>query len=289
MTRGAGRFAPSPTGPLHLGSLLAATASYLDARIHGVAWLIRFDDLDAPRNQPGAEGLILRALEAHGLRWDASIIRQSENVDAYEAALTELADRGLLFYCNCSRRSVAQKPVYPGTCRHRKLVTADCAARILVDDTVAEFNDMVRGFQQEALARTSGDFIVRRRDGIIAYQLATAVDDGAPEIGRVIRGNDLLGTTGRQTFLMSKLGLQPPLYGHIPVLVNAAGQKLSKQSHAEPLGAEDPEANLRRVLSYLGLPEDEESTGCGCEAVLERATDSWSLAGLPDAEAIEIP
>jgi len=161
--------------------------------------------------------------------------------------------------------------------------------RILVDDAVAEFNDMVRGDQQEALARTSGDFIVRRRDGIIAYQLATAVDDGSPEIGRVIRGNDLLGTTGRQTFLMSKLGLQPPLYGHIPVLVNAAGQKLSKQSHAEPLRADDPEANLRRVLSFLGLPEDKKSTGCGCETLLERATESWSLARLPDTETIEIP
>ena len=288
MTRGAGRFAPSPTGPLHLGSLLAATASYLDARIHDLAWLIRFDDLDAPRSQPGAEDLILRALEAHGLRWDASIIRQSENVDAYQAALAELAAMGLLFYCNCSRRSVAQKPVYPGTCRHRTSVTTNCAVRILVDDAVTEFDDLVRGFQREALARTSGDFIVQRRDGIIAYQLATAVDDGSPEIDRVIRGNDLLGTTGRQTFLMSKLGLQPPVYGHIPVLVNAAGQKLSKQAHAKPLGNDDPEANLRRVLSYLGLPEDEESTGCGCEALLEQATESWSLARLPDTEAIEI-
>jgi glutamyl-Q tRNA(Asp) synthetase len=288
MTRGAGRFAPSPTGPLHLGSLQAATASYLDARSHGLAWLVRFDDLDTPRNQPGAEDVILRALESHGLFWDASITRQSENVAAYEAALAELAALGLLFYCNCSRRSVAKQPAYPGTCRHRQVATAHCAVRVLVDDAVVAFTDIVKGFQQETLALTSGDFIVRRRDGIIAYQLATAVDDGSPDIGRAIRGNDLLGNTGRQIFLMSKLGLQPPRYGHIPVLVNAAGQKLSKQSHAEPLRTDQPEANLRRVLSCLGLPEDEDSTGCSPRELLERASESWSLARLPDTDTIEI-
>ena len=288
MTCGAGRFAPSPTGPLHLGSLQAATASYLDARSHGIAWLIRFDDLDTPRNQLGAEDLIMRALESHGLFWDASITRQSENGEAYEAALAELEALGLLFYCNCSRRSVAQLPVYPGTCRHRQVVTADCAVRVLVDDAAVTFNDMVKGFQQETLALTSGDFIVRRRDGIIGYQLATAVDDGSPEIGRVIRGNDLLGNTGRQIFLMSKLGLQPPRYGHIPVLVNAAGQKLSKQSHAEPLRTDNPEANLRRVLTFLGLPEIEDAARCSCRQLLERATELWSLARLPNTEAIEI-
>jgi glutamyl-Q tRNA(Asp) synthetase len=273
---------------LHLGSLLAATASYLDARASGLAWRLRFDDLDEERNQPGAEASILRALESHGLHWDGAVARQSTRVAEYESALAALADEGLLFYCSCSRKDLAGLPVYPGTCRRYRHPRPETAVRIRVGEAVVEFNDLVQGPQREALARSSGDFIVRRRDGLIAYQLATAVDDGDPAITRVVRGRDLLENTGRQIFLIQRLGLQVPRYGHVPLIVNGAGQKLSKQTGARPLDLERPVANLITVLRALGVADlDDEEAAEGpnaqisCAALLAEAERRWSLAGIP--------
>jgi len=288
MARGAGRFAPSPTGPLHLGSLLAATASFLDARSQGVPWRLRIDDLDTPRNQPGAEDAILRALEAHGLFWDGPVTRQSESLETYQAALAKLASQQLLFYCDCSRRRLARETAYPGTCRRYREPRSDCAIRVRVNESTVAFDDLVRGHTEENLASTVGDFVVRRRDGIIAYQLATAVDDGSPAIGRVIRGNDLLANTGRQIFLMEKLGLDRPVYGHVPVLVNSKGQKLSKQTHAAPLALRAAPGNLRRVLGCLGFPAAELPAEERCEDLMAWATKAWSLTFLPRRQAIEI-
>jgi glutamyl-Q tRNA(Asp) synthetase len=288
---GAGRFAPSPTGPLHLGSLLAATASYLDARANGLAWRVRIDDLDRARNQVGAERDILAALERHGLQWDGVIERQSGRVPRYQAALDRLEAQGLLFYCSCSRKDLAGQPIYPGTCRSQRRPRPGTAIRIRVDDAEIEFDDLVRGPQRDNLARSTGDFVIRRRDGQIAYQLATAVDDGDAAISRVVRGRDLLENTARQIFLMQRLGLQVPQYGHIPLIVNAGGQKLSKQNGAQALDIERPQDNLIRILRALGLQAagsqraaDPGAAAHGqamCEALLAEAWPGWTVRRVP--------
>jgi len=253
MSTAAGRFAPSPTGPLHSGSLLAATASYLDARHRGDRWFLRIDDLDVPRNVPGAEDAILRSLDAHGLHWDGAVIRQSEQLERYQAALARLTESGHTFNCTCARKRLKGLGPYPGFCRDAAHPAIDAAVRVRVLDAQIAFADEVVGPVVELLGKTVGDFIIRRRDGLIAYQLATAVDDGDPEITRVIRGRDLLDNTARQIYLMQLLALSPPTYAHVPMILNARGQKLSKQTHAPALDDLKPAANLREILPMLGL------------------------------------
>ena len=253
MSTAAGRFAPSPTGPLHLGSLLAATASYLDARQRGERWLVRIDDLDLPRNVPGAEEAILHSLEAHCLHWDGPVIHQSARLESYEAALGRLTAAGHTFNCICARKRLKGLPRYPGTCRDAEHPPANAAVRVRVSEVPVSFEDGVLGTVREVLAESVGDFIVRRRDGLIAYQLATAVDDGAPEITRVVRGSDLLDNTARQIYLMQLLRLSPPSYAHVPMVLNKAGQKLSKQTHAAALDDRKPLANLLEIMPMLGL------------------------------------
>lgn len=277
----AGRFAPSPTGPLHHGSLLAATASFLDARGHNLQWWLRIDDLDTPRIAAGAETAIQKTLEAHALCWDGPLIRQSEHVDRYEAALASLSDRNLLFYCTCTRQMLTDEPVYPGTCRWRTRPTAEAAVRVLVDDRTIRFRDLIHGDQAECLARTCGDFVVRRRDGQIAYQLATAVDDGNEAISRVIRGGDLLDNTARQLHLMRALGLNAPDYAHLPVLVDDKGQKLSKQTHAPAVDDHRPTANLLAVFDVLGLMPPREASDWSPEALLQWAVPRFDLKRIP--------
>lgn len=274
---GAGRFAPSPTGPLHLGSLLAATASYLDARRMGIGWQVRLDDLDLPRNEPGAEAAILRALECHGLRWDGPVVRQSEHLDRYAAALDSLRDQQRLFYCRCSRRELRGLQRYPGTCRQHLDPRPDSAVRLRVESAPIEFVDAVLGPQRADLATAPGDFVVRRRDGIIAYQLACAVDDGAPGITRVVRGRDLLHATAPQILLMGCLGLAVPQYGHTPLLVGREGRKLSKQNHAPPLDLTRPADNLAQVLTVLGHRPTEIGD---CAAMLDQAARRFDLGRL---------
>ena len=284
--RGAGRFAPSPTGDLHLGSLLAATAAFVDARARGDAWYVRIDDLDAARNRPGAESLILRALEAHGLLWDGRVQRQSEHKPAYEAALAQLSALERVFYCRCSRRTLKSAAIYPGTCRQHRSAAADCSWRVQVDASSITFDDLIQGPQQVDLASSLGDFVVRRRDGIIAYTLATAVDDGAAEITRVIRGRDLLPSTAAQLFLMDLLGLARPEYGHLPLVVNQRRQKLSKQTHARPLDLDRPESNLRTILHILGSPAARAEGGT-CADLLDVARATWSITDIPRQDAPE--
>ena len=278
MTTAAGRFAPSPTGPLHLGSLLAATASYLDAKHRGDRWLVRIDDLDAPRNVPGADSAILNSLEAHSLRWDGPVIRQSDRIGRYEAALETLSELGHTFNCTCTRKRLKGIGPYPGTCRDAEHQARDAAVRVRVNETPITYTDEVLGALAEVLSETVGDFIVRRRDGLIAYQLATAVDDGAAEITRVVRGRDLLDNTARQIYLMQLLDLSQPAYAHVPMVVHADGQKLSKQTHAAPLDDSKAAANLRQILPMLGLtpPAD---LGTSPELV-DWAVAEFSLAAL---------
>lgn len=283
MTADAGRFAPSPTGPLHFGSLLAATASFLDARQHGSDWLLRIDDLDTQRNVPGAETAILSSLEAHGLHWDGPVIRQSDRIALYENALDRLGRDGHTYYCTCSRRQLKGLPRYPGTCRKASHSRADAALRVRTTETPIDFEDLVAGPIREVLSDTVGDFVIRRRDGIIAYQLATAVDDGSGEIGRVIRGRDLLDNTARQIYLIQLLGGHTPRYGHVPILVNEADQKLSKQTFAAPLDDRMATDNLVRILPLLGLSVPADLQGAAPGQLLPWAVEHFSLERLQGA------
>lgn len=282
----AGRFAPSPTGPLHIGSLYTALASYLDARALGLRWRVRLDDLDVARNDPEAPSRILHTLEAHGLHWDGDMQRQSERIDRYMHALDELDKAGETFFCTCSRKDLAEAPVYPGRCRNCRTPVADAAIRVLARQAAVTYTDLIQGRQRVSLNRNVGDFVVRRRDGLIAYQLATAVDDGAPEIVRVLRGSDLLPSTPRQMHLMQLLGLQVPVYAHAPVLLNSAGQKWSKQTGAPPVNDDKPTANIRDCLALMGMEPPE----LELEALLEWAQSHWDIRRLrPDRTRTDAP
>lgn len=286
MIQPAGRFAPSPTGPLHSGSLLAAVASFLDARSRGQRWLVRIDDLDAPRNVPGSDTAILNSLEAHGLHWDGPVIRQSQHLSRFESAIDTLAARGQIFYCTCSRSQLRGKTRYPGTCREHRAPRGNAAIRVRVDTTPVRFDDLIEGPQSEVLAETCGDFVIRRRDGYIAYQLATAVDDGDEAITRVVRGGDLLGNTARQIFLMQRLGLSAPAYAHLPTLVGSDGAKLSKQTRAPALDDTRPNANLLAVLPHLGLKPPADAGDALPAELLAWAMPEFSLTRIRGGEVV---
>ena len=228
-----GRFAPSPTGPLHFGSLVAALASYLDARSSGGQWLVRMEDLDLPRCVPGADGVILRALEAFGFEWDGPVVYQSSRTGAYRAEFERLRRDGVVYPCSCSRRETGGGD-YPGTCR----------------DGV---RDPGRPLAWRVRAAEQGDFVVLRSDGYFAYQLAVVVDDAAQGITDVVRGADLLDSTPRQNWLQSALGYPLPRYRHVRVATNAAGEKLSKQTNAPAIDAARAPELLGNALEFLGL------------------------------------
>jgi len=255
-----GRFAPSPTGPLHFGSLVAAVGSYLEAKSRGGAWLVRMEDLDPPREQPGAADAILRTLEACGITWDGEIMYQSQRSAAYRAALAHLEAQGLVYVCGCSRREIADSGlspdgalIYPGTCRTGLAPgKTPRATRIHVGDTVIEFEDAVQGKVRQDLAAEVGDFVLLRADGRYAYQLAVVVDDAEQGITDVVRGADLLDSTPRQIYLQRLLGLRIPCYLHLPAAVNAAGEKLSKQTRAAPVDKRDPVPALAQAMEFLG-------------------------------------
>ncbi|MFY0666112.1 MAG: tRNA glutamyl-Q(34) synthetase GluQRS [Natronospirillum sp.] len=253
-----GRFAPSPSGPLHFGSLVAALGSYLDARAQGGLWYVRIEDIDPPREQPGAADNILHTLDALGLHWDGEVMWQSQRSEAYEAALDALRDE--LFYCTCTRADLRPfAGVYPGTCRsHTQAPTsssgnAPAAIRLRTPDTALSFYDRRLGKQTLAPADTGGDPILRRKDGLWAYQLAVVVDDGAQGITDVVRGNDLLTTTAGQVYLQTRLHLPTPRYLHLPVVVDDTGRKLSKQNHAPAIDVTQQRPLLRAALQALGL------------------------------------
>lgn len=280
-----GRFAPTPSGPLHLGSLVTALGSWLSARAGGGRWHLRIDDLDRPRVQRGAESLILRQLEAHGLHWDGAIRRQSEHLDAYLAALARLRDDGLLYACTCTRATLAQgadvdgdERVYAGTCRESGHPWPGAALRLRVPALTLAFDDAGRGHMQRDLRRDVGDFIVRRRDGQIAYQLACAVDEAAQGITDVVRGADLIGSTFRQLCVMRMLGLASPRYRHLPLLVDPLGRKLSKQNAATALDTARAADNLRSALEILGQPCP---AGAGIREILDAALQQWIPERIP--------
>lgn len=257
-----GRFAPTPSGPLHLGSLATALASFLAARQAGGRWLLRIDDIDGPRCKPEHVTTILRQLDAHGLHWDEAERYQSQHLPAYEAAFQHLRQDGHCYRCSCTRARLAETsatgidgPVYPGTCRSLSIVDSpgiSVAWRVRVGAGEIALEDPLHGVIRRDLARDVGDFVIRRSDGRIGYQLACVVDEREQGITEVVRGADLIGSSLRQQLLMQHFGHAVPRYLHVPVLIDAFGQKLSKQNHAAPIHAEAAAQNLIRGLTLLG-------------------------------------
>lgn len=284
-----GRFAPSPTGPLHFGSLVAAVASWVDARAAGGRWLVRMEDVDRPRCSQAAATTILRQLDAYGLAWDGDVLVQSQRDDAYAAALDALKAQGAAYPCACTRSQLAparRNPegeiVYPGTCRNGLPPGAVARAwRVRVPDVSTYFEDRIHGRLEQNLAHAVGDFIVRRADGLIAYQLAVVVDDAFQGITHVVRGADLLWNTPRQVYLQRLLGLPTPTYAHVPLVTNAAGQKLSKQTLAPALPEAGRSAVLVDALAALGLPPPADLAGAGPGELLAWASAHWHIENVP--------
>ena len=282
-----GRFAPSPTGPLHFGSLTAALASYLDARAASGRWLVRIEDIDPPREQPGSTAAILKALEAYQLHWDGDILYQSQRHDAYREALSQLKKTGLAYPCTCTRKQLATYlPNYPGFCRNQtKTPDQPHAIRMNGQDAVFSFDDAIQGKQTFNL-KESGDFIIFRKDGLFAYQLAVTVDDEFQGITHIVRGVDILDSTPRQICLQKALRYRTPHYAHLPVITNETGDKLSKQNLATPLPLHNPEPVMLTAMSALGLPVDDNVRKSTLKDMLEWATSVWRLSFIPQVSHI---
>jgi glutamyl-Q tRNA(Asp) synthetase len=291
-----GRFAPSPTGPLHFGSLVTAVGSYLDARACGGEWLLRIEDLDAPRTVPAAVDGIFRTLEGFGFEWDGEVVFQSRRLDLYHAALVRLQLAGQVYPCSCSRREIAASAarrsvdgglLYPGTCRAG--VRAGAAARawrLRVPDREIVFCDRIQGEARQNLARQVGDFVLLRADGQYAYQLAVVVDDAAQGINAIVRGVDLLDSTARQLWLQQCLGFPAPSHAHLPVAINPTGEKLSKQTRAPAVDPTQGPALLSRALRFLGQPVPGEAEKMARADFWHWAIDLWRLSRVPAARAI---
>ncbi|MDP6967906.1 MAG: tRNA glutamyl-Q(34) synthetase GluQRS [Gammaproteobacteria bacterium] len=277
-----GRFAPTPSGPLHFGSLVAALASYLDARAQRGQWLVRIEDIDPPRCQTGASDHILRTLEQFGLHWDGDICYQSQQDQHYRDALEQLQQQGLLYYCTCSRSQLQGQTVYPGHCRdHPKAAHQAGAWRIKAPAEELGFNDLIMPPYKENLAHQVGDFILRRKDGLFAYQLAVVVDDARQGITHVIRGADLYQQTPRQVFLQGCLGLPTLTYGHIPLIVNQAGQKLSKQNLATAITSGQAPQLISQALQRLGQNLPSSLIAAPVTEQLDWAIMAWQRQDIP--------
>lgn len=285
MTRVVGRFAPSPTGRLHAGSLLAALGSYLSARHAGGAWHLRIENIDPPREMPGAADDFLRQLEAHGLHWDGEVVLQADRRDAHEALLAQLRTSDRVYACQCSRSALqaAGRPDCLGPCRQAGL--QEGAWRLRAPDHVITYHDRLRGLLQEDLRTTCGDAVLKRRDGFIAYQLAVVADDAALGVTEVVRGADLLDNTARQVWLQQCLGLPTPDYLHLPLIRGSNGRKLSKQNFAQPLDASRAARNLHEALTMLGQCPPADLANAPAATLLSWATAHWSVASIPRDDA----
>jgi glutamyl-Q tRNA(Asp) synthetase len=284
-----GRFAPSPTGPLHFGSIVAAVGSYLQARQQGGEWLLRIEDIDPPREAPGGSDAILRSLERLGIGWDGPVIFQSQRQQAYLAAVADLRHRGLVYPCHCSRKELATRHptsaelfVYDGYCRRTKLATSGpYALRLISGDHPISFDDQLRGTYTQNLATEIGDFVIQRADGPFAYQLAVVVDDAAQGITEIVRGADLLDNTPRQIYLQQQLGLPTPRYAHLPIAVNELGQKLSKQTGAASVDHLRPQQLIIQVFEFLGQRPPSELNDATLDELWQWAIKHWQLANVP--------
>ncbi|HEY5292391.1 MAG TPA: tRNA glutamyl-Q(34) synthetase GluQRS [Burkholderiales bacterium] len=317
-----GRFAPSPTGPLHFGSLVAAVGSYLEAKSRGGQWLVRMEDLDQPREQPGAAKRILLTLEACGMSWDGNVMYQSKRSKAYRAALARLEAQGLIYVCGCSRREIADSIqafapsrgahkaplarssgrgaggeggpdgalIYPGTCRNGLAPgKTPRATRVRVGHETIAFEDAVQGKLSQDLAAEVGDFVLLRADGLYAYQLAVVVDDAEQEITDVVRGADLLASTPRQIYLQRLLDLRTPRYLHLPAAVNAAGEKLSKQTLAAPVDERNPVPALAQVMDFLGQDPPAQLRRAPLAEFWRWAIAHWDATHIPRRRSLPVP
>ena len=283
-TRYRGRFAPSPSGPLHFGSLVSALASYLDAKANHGQWLVRIEDLDPPREQPGAASLILQTLEDHGLQWDEQVLYQSARHQSYQETLEWLIAQNLAYPCGCSRQELAAMGgIYDGRCRHRQVDLAKpYAIRLKLYDIPhrpqtewVTFEDLIQGQQTQNLRTQAGDQILKRRDGFYAYQLAVVVDDIHQQITHIIRGSDLLEVTARQLFLFNLLDAPTPAFGHVPLALQSNGQKLSKQNHAKAIDSAQASRNLWHGLGFLGQNPPVDLARASTSELLSWAQTHW--------------
>ena len=286
-----GRFAPSPSGPLHFGSLLAAVASFAQAKVSSGQWLVRIEDIDPPREQPGADKVILGTLEAYGFEWDGPVSYQSQFVARHEALLQSLLETGQAYPCSCSRRDLADArrgplgAIYPGTCRNG-CRPGDVAIRLRTDDGPVEFTDKLQGPQSQRLESESGDFIIKRRDGLIAYHLAVVADDFDQGISEVVRGVDLLDSTPRHIHLQRALGFTTPDYLHIPVVENAEGQKLSKLTGAKAIAGDRTGPTLVSALKALKQQPPSDLVGEGIGEIWVWALANWRTDVLQHCKSI---
>lgn len=289
-----GRFAPSPTGPLHFGSLVAAVGSYLDARANQGEWLVRIENIDAPREAPGASRDILALLEKLGMHWDGEVVYQRERHALYREALAVLEKQNLTYACTCSRKEITDSsiigiegPVYPGTCRNAPKHSHPLhqqnrqnAIRIRTDNQPIAFTDPVQGYVQQRIGEAIGDFVLHRADGIFAYQLAVVVDDAEQTITHVVRGADLLNSTPRQIYLQQLLDYATPAYMHLPVVTNAKGEKLSKQTFAAPVAQFNVLFQLMSALRFLGQNPPDELLDSSLETFWQWAIAHWNPANI---------
>ncbi|RBJ78490.1 tRNA glutamyl-Q(34) synthetase GluQRS [Pseudomonas sp. MWU12-2534b] len=277
-----GRFAPTPSGYLHFGSLVAALASYLDARAVGGRWLLRMEDLDPPREEPGAQAAILKALESYGFEWDGQMIRQSDRHDAYAEVLNRLFNQGLAYACTCSRKQLEPyHGIYPGLCRNLGHAQDDAAIRLRVPELEYRFVDRVQGEYRQHLGREVGDFVIRRRDGLYAYQLAVVLDDAWQGITDIVRGADLLDSTPRQLYLQELLGLPQPRYLHVPLITQPDGHKLGKSYRSPPLTEDQAPPLLLRALRALGQTPPADLDGASVAQIMAWGMAHWDAALIP--------
>lgn len=297
MERYRGRFAPSPTGPLHFGSLVAAVGSFLEARTRGGGWLVRMEDPDPPRVVPGAAEEILRALDACGMHWDSPVVRQSARSSAYHSALHRLRAGGMVYSCACSRREIADSAitgiegfVYTGTCRNGvargKIARAQ---RVITRGAVIAFDDALQGHVEHDLESDIGDFVLYRADRVYAYQLAVVIDDAEQGVTDVVRGSDLLDSTSRQIHLQRLLGLPTPHYAHLPVAVGESGEKLSKQTLAAPVDPDRPLPALAAAVTFLGQRPPAGLARASIAEFWQWALMNWNLARVPRVRTAPVP
>lgn len=279
-----GRFAPSPTGSLHLGSLYTAVASFLEARSRQGQWLVRIDDADTLRNVKGAADDILTTLEAFGLNWDEAVFYQSQQQENYDAAIEQLQQRQLVYPCVCTRKNLTaldNNGIYPQLCRNKFLTTdKPYSLRVKTEAGLVEFQDELQGNSQYDIAVDYGDFIVKRKDKIIAYQLAVVIDDELQQISHVMRGLDLMDSTPRQLYLQRLLGLNSPSYLHIPIITNEKGEKLSKQTFAKAIDKSNPEKTLFYILQLLKQNPPEILQNAPVSEILAWAIVHWQVERL---------
>ncbi len=282
-----GRFAPTPSGYLHFGSLVAALASWLDARAAGGRWLVRMEDLDPPREVAGAQAAILQTLDSYGLHWDGEVVYQSLRHDAYQQVIDRLLAQGLAYACTCSRKQLEPyQGIYPGTCRNAGHTTEDAAIRVRVPELLYRFEDRVQGAYSQHLGRESGDFVIRRRDGLYAYQLAVVLDDAWQGVTDIVRGADLLDSTPRHLYLQELLGLPQPRYLHVPLIIQPDGNKLGKSYRSPPLDPDQAAPLLVRALRALGQAPEADLADGSVQDVLGWGVAHWNSDALPRVRTV---